>query len=109
MGDSLSKLAATAGASPAGTGASSRSVPGPAHQTADPWLPPWDKGKREQVPLDMAPLGEDRRVSFGRGCKLEDEELALTGPGGFSKWPSLPAPLSRLVGCDTCLWEALKT
>lgn len=56
----------------------------------------------------MAPLGEDRRVSFGRGCKLEDEELALTGPGGFSKWPSLPAPLSQLVGCDTCLWEALK-
>lgn len=28
----------------------------------------------------------------------EDAELALTGPGGFSKWPSLPAPLSQLVG-----------
>lgn len=62
-------------------------------------VPPWDKGKAaEQVPLDMTPLGKDRRVSFGRGCKLEDGELALPGPGGFSKCLSLPAPLSQLVG-----------
>lgn len=82
-------------ASPARTGASSRREPGPAQQTQKQPTQSCHcgtKGKApEQVPLDL--LG---RTGV---CLLEeDEERALTGPGGFSTWASLSAPLSQLVG-----------
>lgn len=57
----------------------------------------------------MAPLGKDRHVPFGRGGRLEDEELLQVLVVSVRGLPSLLHFPSWWVGCDTCLWGELET
>ena len=105
MGDSLSELTATAGASQLfkdwcqqqeeRARACSSNCLG-CHQGT--------KGKAaEQVPLNMAPRGKGRHVPFETGRKLEDEELLQVLVTSVSGLPSLLPFPSWWEACDTHL------
>lgn len=106
MGDSLSELTATAGASQLFKDWCQQQEEH-AHQTdrqSSHGCHRGTKGKaEEQVPLDIAPCGKGRCVPFGRGCKLEGEKLLQVLVVSVSGLPSLLQFLSWWEVCDTHL------